>query len=110
MLTVVATPEGDDLGILAKGAQPIDVALRGAASAGIRLFVNEDRALESLAKRLKSIREDAKGARLGPISVMLMHPDLPGEVEIELGEPCPVSPQVIGALKSVRGVVHIEEY
>jgi DNA polymerase III subunit alpha len=110
VLTVVATPEGDDLGILAKAAKPIDLALKGAASAGLRLYVNETPALDSLAKRLKTVREDVRASRLGPVSVILMHPGLPGEVEVSLAEPCPVTPQVIGALKSIRGVVHIEEY
>ena len=39
-----------------------------------------------------------------------MQPDLPGEVEIALPEPYPMSPQVIAALKSAPGVVHIEEF
>ena len=39
-----------------------------------------------------------------------MHPELPGEVEIALSEPYPMSPQVMGALKTVPGVVHIEEF
>ncbi|WP_111431007.1 DNA polymerase III subunit alpha [Rhodobacteraceae bacterium DSL-40] len=110
VLTVVATPEGDELGLQAKGAQPIDLALRSTASAGLRLFVDEERALGSLATRLGMIKSETRSAPLGPVSIVLMGADLPGEVELALPEPFPVTPQVIGALKAVQGVVHVEEY
>ena len=38
VLTVEATLEGDELKLLAKAAQPIDAAVAGAASAGLRVF------------------------------------------------------------------------
>jgi DNA polymerase-3 subunit alpha len=38
-----------------------------------------------------------------------MAPDLPGEVDVLLGEDFPVSPQIKGALKSLGGVVMVEE-
>ena len=44
------------------------------------------------------------------MNLVLMHPELPGEVEIVLPDPYPMSPQVLGALKTVAGVVHIEEF
>jgi DNA polymerase-3 subunit alpha len=34
---------------------------------------------------------------------------LPGEVEIDLGENFPINPQIRGAIKSLNGVVEIEE-
>ena len=34
---------------------------------------------------------------------------LPGEVEMALGEPYPVSPDIRSALRSVPGVVTVEE-
>ena len=39
-----------------------------------------------------------------------MHPELPGEVEIALPEPYPMTPQIVGALKTLPGVVHVEEF
>ena len=35
--------------------------------------------------------------------------DLPGEVEMVMGEDFPVTPQIKGALKSLPGVVTVEE-
>ena len=110
VLTVEATLEGDELKLLAKAAQPIDAAVAGAANAGLRIFVSEAEAATSLATRLAGIARDVRTRGRGPISLILMHPELPGEVEITLPDPYPVTPQVIGALKSVNGVVHIEEY
>ena len=48
--------------------------------------------------------------RSGPISLVLMHPELPGEVEIALPDPYPMTPQIVGALKTLPGVVHVEEF
>jgi DNA polymerase-3 subunit alpha len=110
VLTVVATPEGDDLGILAKTAQPIDVALAGAASAGLRLFLAEPDTVPALAKRLDAVTAEARGARSGPIHLVLSDPELVGEVEVALPAPYPLTPQVIGALRSVQGVLHVEEF
>ncbi len=111
VLTVEATAEGDELRLLAKAAQPIDLAVANAASTGLRIFVDDAAAAPSLAARLGSVARDAAGARRrGPVNLVLMHPELPGEVEIALPDPYPMSPQVIAALKSAQGVVHIEEF
>ncbi|MEL6416358.1 MAG: hypothetical protein AAFQ15_15595, partial [Pseudomonadota bacterium] len=45
----------------------------------------------------------------GPIDLCLMAPDLPGEVDMRLGHDFPVSPQIRGALKSLPGVLTVEE-
>jgi DNA polymerase-3 subunit alpha len=110
VLTVEAMLEGDELRLTARAAQPIDAALAGAAAAGLRIYLGDAGAVSSIAARLERVRRDVTGARRGPISLMLMHPELPGEVEMALPQPVPVTPQVIGALKSAPGVVHIEEY
>jgi DNA polymerase-3 subunit alpha len=39
----------------------------------------------------------------------LMDSGLPGEVEIDLGREFPVNPQIKGALKSLDGVMQVEE-
>ena len=110
VLTVEATLEGDELRLLAKAAQPIDAAVAGAATLGLRVFLDDAAAAPSLAARLAAVVRDANARRRGPVNLVLMHPELPGEVEIALSEPYPMSPQVMGALKTVPGVVHIEEF
>jgi DNA polymerase III subunit alpha len=110
VLTVEATLEGDEVRLLAKAAQPIDVAVAGAASAGLRVFVDDAAAAPSLATRLAAVARGATARRRGPINLVLMHPELPGEVEIALPDPYPMTPQIMGALKTLPGVVHVEEY
>ncbi len=110
VLTVEASLEGEELKLLAKMAQPIDVALAGAASAGLRVFVDDAAAAPRLATRLAAVAREAGTRRRGPVNLILMNAELPGEVEIALPEPYPMTPQVIAALKTLPGVVHIEEF
>ncbi|EYD74805.1 DNA polymerase III alpha subunit [Rubellimicrobium mesophilum DSM 19309] len=87
---------------------PIDDAVLSAA-AGLRVFVEAEEAITSVAKILADARAAAKRTRGGPVTLLLMHPSLPGEVEIEVGDGWPVTPQVRRALRSVVGVVEVEE-
>ena len=110
VLTVEATLEGDEMKLLARGVQPIDIAVAGAANAGLRIYVNDAAAGPSLATRLADIARGGGKLRRGPVELVLVAPDLDGEVEIELAERYPLTPQVIGALKTAPGVVHLEEF
>jgi DNA polymerase-3 subunit alpha len=109
VLTVEAALEGDDLRLTARAGQPIDTAVAGAAGAGLRIFVNEPEAVASLKTRLELVAREVRTRRTGPIVVVAMKED-GEEVDLALPEPYPMSPQVLGALKSVQGVVHVEEF
>ena len=93
VLTVEATLEGDELKLLARAAQPIDVAVAGAASAGLRIFIDDadGGAVAGGAARARW-RATSRSRRKGPVNLVLMHPELPGEVEIALPEPYPMTP------------------
>ncbi len=110
VLTVVATPEGEDVNLLAKAVAPVDVAVAGTASLGLRVFVSGEEAPASLAARMASAAESVEVRYRGPVNLVLMHPDLPGEVEVDLPGKWPLTPQVIGALKAAPGVVDVEEF
>ena len=45
----------------------------------------------------------------GQIQFCLLDPSLPGEVEIDLGSGFPMNPQIKGAIKSLGGVVMVED-
>ena len=109
VLAVEAENEGDQLKLLARGVQAVDDAVVGAAAAGLKVFINNADAVQSVAVRLN---ESAKGGgrSRGPVNLILMHPDLPGEVEVSLPENYPVTPQIISAIKHVQGVAHVEEF
>ncbi|MSU91149.1 DNA polymerase III subunit alpha [Rhodobacteraceae bacterium 2CG4] len=109
VLAVEATYESEQLKLLARGVQTVDEAVLGAAPAGLKIFVDDPAALGSVATRLEEAAGGTKRAG-GPVNLVLMHPGLPGEVEVELPRRYPVTPQIMGAIKHVPGVAHVEEF
>ncbi len=109
VLTLQVTPEGDDLNLLARLVQPIDVALANAASTGLRVFVDEADSFPGLAAWFGRMNRDYKSPRHGPISLVLNHPDLACEVELGLPDAYPLTPECLRAMKTLPGVLHIEE-
>ena len=109
MLQVEATLEADQLKLLCRGAQPIDDSIAGEVSAGLRVFVEEELGIASVAGLLERTASEPRTKARGPIHLCLMGEGLPGEVEVLLGQDFPVNPQVRGALKSLPGVVTVEE-
>ncbi len=106
VLAVEANVEGEQLKLLARSVQPVDVAVEGAAAAGLRVFVNDVAAPASVRELLTK----GEGRARSPVNIMLHAPDLPGEVEIPLPEQYAVTPQIISAIKHVAGVSHVEEF
>jgi DNA polymerase III subunit alpha len=49
-----------------------------------------------------------RGAAKGPVQVCILAGDL-GEVELDLGEDFPVTPQIKGAIKSLCGVLDVQD-
>ncbi|MEM7268822.1 MAG: DNA polymerase III subunit alpha, partial [Pseudomonadota bacterium] len=106
VLTVDPEIDGEQVKMLARAVQPIDNAVKDAAPAGLRIFVNEAKALDSIKARL-----DAAGpGRGGPVNLVVTLPDTQREVEIALPGEYPVTPQIKGAIKAAQGVVHLEDF
>ena len=95
--------------LLARGVAPIDVAVADAGGAGLRVFVDEEQAVAAVASVLQRAMADQKIRSRGPVQLCLMHPGLPGEVEVNLGSDFPVTPQIKGAIKSLGGVITVED-
>ncbi len=108
VLTVEATAEADQLKLLCRSAQPIDGAVEAGAM-GLKIFVDTEDAVPSIASVLERSAADKSIRARGPVSLCLMNPDLPGEVEVSLGDAFAVNPKVKGAIKSLGGVVMVEE-
>ncbi|MEO1680049.1 MAG: DNA polymerase III subunit alpha [Pseudomonadota bacterium] len=111
MITAEVTLEAEQLKLLARSAEPLDKAVvgLGGASAGFRVFVEETDAVISVKTLLERAAAQAKAVPMGPIALTLMSPDLPGEVDVMLGDRLPVSPQLRGAIKAVQGVLTVED-
>jgi DNA polymerase-3 subunit alpha len=95
----------------AETVQLVDEAV-AAEARGFRVFVNDCAAPASVAQLLARIASDGTPSPRGPVYICAMAPDFPrgaAEVEALVGEGLPVSPQIKGALKSLPGVVTVEE-
>jgi DNA polymerase-3 subunit alpha len=106
----VETQEGQ-MRLRAETVQLVDEAV-AAEARGFRVFVNDCAAPASVAQLLARIAGDGTPSPRGPVYICAMAPDFPqdaAEVEALVGEGLPVSPQIKGALKSLPGVVTVEE-
>ncbi len=110
VLMVKAELEADQLKLLAQGVQAVDGAVADAAAMGLKIYVNDQSAVGSIATRLDEVSKGAGPRGRGPVHLVLIHPDLPGEVEIALKDEYPLNPQVKGALKHIQGVQLVEEF
>ena len=109
VVTVEATMEADQLKLLGRSVAPIDTVVADAGAIGLRIFVEEEQAVNHVATILnKAATEVTRGGK-GPIYINLMAAGLPGEVEIDCGAEYPVNPQIKGALRSLDGVIEVEE-
>jgi DNA polymerase-3 subunit alpha len=110
VLTVEATMEADQLKLLCRGAQLVDAAVADAAAMGLKVYIGEEAAIGSVATRLEEANKSGNPRQRGPVHLVLMHPDLPGEVEVALKQEYVLNPQIAGALKHVPGVQMVEEF
>ncbi|TYB90809.1 DNA polymerase III subunit alpha [Oceaniovalibus sp. ACAM 378] len=110
VITVEATAEAEQMKLLCRSVALIDNAVADAGSAGLRVFLDDAAALPTVAGIFAEALKDPRLRTRGPVTLCLMHPDLPGEVEVELGQDFPVTPQIKGAIKSLGGVMTVEDY
>ena len=109
LLTAEASLESDQIKLLARSISPLDVDTSNFDAEGMRIFVNDEKAISSVASVLDQSKDQVKIGAKGPIYLKLINTSLPGEVEIDLGESFPINSQVRGAIKSLSGVVEVEE-
>jgi len=109
VVTVEATMEADQLKLLGRSVAPVDVAVADAGATGLKIWVEDASAVTSVAGILEDAKKAAQKTARGPVQMCLMDPSLPGEVEVDLGGAFPVNPQIKGALKSLPGIMDVEE-
>ncbi|TVP73936.1 MAG: DNA polymerase III subunit alpha, partial [Rhodobacteraceae bacterium] len=108
VLTVEATMEAETLKLLARGIQPIDVVVADVGAVGLRVHVDTPEAIASVAAVLSRQKEAAIRAR-GPLLFCVTDRVLGQEYEIDAGANFAISPQIKGAVKSLGGVVMVED-
>ncbi len=108
-LQVEATLEADQLKLLARSIEPLDTVMAGDAGLGLRVFIDRSQGVHSIGSLFKRIAADDTQCARGPVHLCLQGDGLPGEVEVLLGQNLPVSPQIKGALRSMEGIVMVED-
>jgi len=110
-IQVKAETQDGTLRLRGEAVQMVDEAV-AAEARGLKIFVDDCAAPTTVANLLTRIAGDGTRSPRGPVTICLMAADLPegaAEVDALVGESLPVSPQVMGALKSLPGVVMVEE-
>jgi DNA polymerase-3 subunit alpha len=109
VVTVEATMESDQLKLLGRSVAPIEMAVADVGGMGLRIFIETPSAISAVSEVLEGARQAAKVAGKGPVHLCLMDPALPGEVDVDLGGEFPVTPKIKGAIRSLTGVIEVEE-
>ncbi|MBT8155687.1 DNA polymerase III subunit alpha [Epibacterium ulvae] len=109
VITAEATLESDQLKLLVRSVGPVDSAIADAGRSSLRVYVDDAKVVRTVATVLEDAKKAARNASPGEIYVYLQDPTLPGDVEMELGQMFPINPQIKGALKSLDGVMDVEE-
>ena len=76
---------------------------------GLKVFIDAPDAIGAVASVLEGAQQAVKRAGRGPVQFCLLDPSLPGEVEVDLGQDFVVNPQIKGAIKSLNGVLEVED-
>ncbi|MGR3500855.1 DNA polymerase III subunit alpha [Pseudaestuariivita sp.] len=109
VVQVEATMEADQLKLLGRSVAPIDTVAGASDGGGLKVFVEDAAAVPIVARILEDAAQAARQAGRGPVVLCLLDPSLPGEVEVDLGDSFAVNPQIKGAVKSLPGVVTVED-
>ena len=109
VVSVEATMEAEQLKLLCRSAQPMDHIVSQLGSVGLRVYLEEVEAISLVATVLEDATKATRTGAKGPVSLCLINQTLPGEVDMELGQNFLVSPQIKGALKSLPGVLMVED-
>jgi DNA polymerase-3 subunit alpha len=109
VVTVEATLEADQLKLLGRSVAPADVAVGQAGSAGLKVFVETPDAVETVAAVLDNAAAAAQRAKTAEVQLCLRDGGLPGEVEMSLGKSFALNPEIKSALKSLPGVLMVED-
>jgi DNA polymerase-3 subunit alpha len=108
VLTVEATLEGETLKLLARAAQPIDSVAAEAGGSAFRIHIDKAEAVASVAALLARVAKDG-GRNRAAVTICVPDQATGQEIDLELPQEYPVTPQVKGALKAMSGVVMVEE-
>ena len=97
---------------IARSATPIENVVSQGEAPGLNVMIDSVEAAEMVQSVLQRFREDDSIKTKGPVRITALAVPLENTVQdvpVEIGDGWPVSPQIKGALKSLPGVVTVEE-
>jgi DNA polymerase-3 subunit alpha len=109
VVTAEASMESDQLKLLGRSVAPVDAVAAEAGASNLRIWVNDVKAIGTVAKVLEDAKAAAPKTARGEVFLLLQDVGLPGDVEMDLKQVFPINPQIKGALKSLDGVLDVEE-
>ena len=87
----------------------MDGVVAEAGATGLRIFIEDASAIATVASVLAQAGEAQRNLPRGPVMLCLMDPGLPGDTEIDTGQEFPMNPQIKGAIRSLPGVMEVQE-
>ena len=112
VMTVEATMEGETLKLLGRVVQRIDAVVADAGSSGLRVHIGDEGAVKLVASLLERVSAEAgpgNARSRGPVTLCIADAGTGREIDVALPRDYPVTPQIKGALKSLTGVLMVEE-
>ncbi len=110
VLNVEAGYNDGQLRLNARKVQTVESFMGDVSIKGLRIFVDEAAALESVAARLGDLSGAGARGSQGAVHLVLRAPDLDGDVELALKDSYPLNLQMKSAFKGIAGVLGIEEF
>jgi DNA polymerase-3 subunit alpha len=107
LLQVGAEAQGDEVRVRVHHVESLDQAA-ARTQRGLRVFVGSTDPIELVAKRLNG-GANGKGEGTGEVSIVVVLEGGLSEVEVKLPGRYPISPQIAGAMKTVPGVIAVQE-
>ena len=98
---------------VARSVGPIDSVVTAGATAGLHVMIDAPDAATTIHSVLSRFKDDGSIKTTGPVRISALSVPLPGDanqdVPVDIGDGWPVSPQIKGALKSLPGVVEVQD-
>jgi len=116
VLGVEANLESDQLKLLARSITPIDTVAAEASGMGLRIYFDDVAAPAAVLSVVERFQQDQAIRSRGPLEFCALNVEIeqagkprPAEVSCTIGEDWKLNPQIKGALRSLPGVVMVEE-
>ncbi len=108
-MTAEATYEADQLKLLGRSIAPADIAVADVGARGLKIYIEQASILPAIASVLDQAADQVKSGPKGLIVFALLIQHYLVRLRWMWDAIIPVNPQIKGAIKSLNGVLEVEE-